>query len=340
VTVGTGTDRPLRLLQVGVGGWGFTWAGVPAQVPGVEAVGYVDVSAGALAKAAEKYGMAAERCFTDIGQALESVEADAALIVVPPEYHMPAALPCLEAGLHVLVEKPFADTVANARRMAALAGERGLTLMVNQNYRYRLNIQTARAALDSGELGPLSYVLVNFHKAPPFEGSFRLTMDDPMLIELSIHHFDMMRFVTRSNARAIYARSWNAPWTWFRGDANAAAVIEMENGVVLDYFSCWNTRGYQTSWDGEWQLECRDGGLLWTDRVYRTSAGERTPIDPVDLPISERAASLNEFASALREAREPETGATDNMHSLALLHAALLSVREKRRVELAEILDA
>jgi predicted dehydrogenase len=331
--------RPLRLLQVGVGGWGFSWAGVPQQVPGVEAVGYVDVSQPALEKASEKYAMPAERCFADVASALARVEADAALVVVPPEYHMQAALPCLEAGLHVLVEKPFADTVPNARTMARAASERGLTLMVNQNYRYRPNIQTARAQLDAGELGPLNYALVNFHKAPPFEGSFRLTMDDPMLIELSIHHFDMLRFVTRSNARAIYAHSWNAPWSWFKGDANVSAVVEMENGVHVDYFSCWNTRGAETSWDGEWQLECRDGGLLWTDRVYRTRAGQRTPVESVDLPISERAASLNEFVTALRAGREPETGARDNMHSLALLHAALRSVREKRRVELSEILD-
>ena len=335
----TARERTLRLIQVGVGGWGLSWAGVPSQVTGVEPVAYVDISKKALAAAAERYGMPTERCFADLGESLRSVEADAALVVVPPEHHAPVTLTCLGAGLHVLVEKPFADSMANARRMAAAARERGLTLMINQNYRYRVNAQTVRRQLDMGELGPLNTVLLNFHKAPAFEGSFRLTMDDPMLIELSIHHLDLLRFVTRSNAKAIYARSWNAPWSWFSGDANVAAVIEMENRVQVDYLSCWLSKGRDTSWDGEWQLECRDGGLLWSDRVYRLDRGQQTPVEPIDLPVKERAATLTEFVAAIRQGREPETGADDNIHSLALLHAALRSVRERRRVELAEVLD-
>ena len=54
-------------------------------------------------------------------------------------------------------------------------------------------------------------------------------MPHPLIIDMSIHHFDLMRFFLGSDAVAISARSWNPPWSWFAGDASAAAQIEFGN---------------------------------------------------------------------------------------------------------------
>ena len=129
----TDPPAPLRLLQAGLGGWGSSWAGVVAAAPGVEAVGRIDLDPDALTALADHAEVPG---FDALERALAAGPADALLVSAGLAAHAPLARVALEAGLHVLIEKPFAPTLAEARELVALAEARGRVLMVSQNYRF------------------------------------------------------------------------------------------------------------------------------------------------------------------------------------------------------------
>ena len=126
-----------RIVQIGMGTWGRDWATqVVPTVPSAQLVGCVDARPEALA-ATQKLGVAdKEKCFTSLEAALERVEFAAVLITTDPQSHIAVVNEALAAGKHVLTEKPFALSVPEALHAVALADQRGLTLMVSQNYRF------------------------------------------------------------------------------------------------------------------------------------------------------------------------------------------------------------
>ena len=112
----------LRLVQIGLGGWGRNWVEeVTRDTQGVEPVAWVDLDPATRERAVVDLGLPRERVFGSLEQALEQVAADAALVVVPLAAHAPVTREALEAGLHVLVEKPFTETLEEARALERLA---------------------------------------------------------------------------------------------------------------------------------------------------------------------------------------------------------------------------
>ena len=139
--------RAVRLVQVGLGGWGLNWA--EEVLPKIERLGevaFVEVDEAARSRAIEA-GLPARRVFADLDTAIAETKPQAMLATVPLAVHAPVARAGLERGLHVLVEKPFTETLAEARELVALAESRDLLLAVNQNYRYFPAVQGARAAV-------------------------------------------------------------------------------------------------------------------------------------------------------------------------------------------------
>jgi len=329
----------LKLIQVGVGGFGRSWTDIVESSECWEAAAYVDISEKALKEAAAAHGMPRDRCFKDLEDALSKVEADAALIVVPPKVHMEIALQSLKADLHVLIEKPLADTMENAKRIVSEADKRGLKLMVSQNYRFRRGARTVRRLIETQRVGEPSYAVVNFHKAPRFRG-FRLKMRHPLLIDMAIHHFDTMRYLFNSDPLSIYCETWRPEWSWFEGDPCAAATIKMKNGVYLTYIGSWVSLGWETTWDGDWRIECSEGGIHWNEKVKIKLKGSMNEATEkfVSMPLEDRAYSLYEFAESIIKDREPETSGKDNLKSLAMIFASLDSARSRKPVSLTEYL--
>ena len=323
----------LKLIQVGIGSFGWSWAKIVKASEYWEAVAYVDLDEERLKNAATEYNMPKSRCYTDLDEALSKVEADAVLVVVPPEAHAEVGIKALEAELHVLVEKPLADTIENAKRFVAEAEKRNLKLMVSQNYRFRKGARTVRSVLEAGKAGEPSYAVVNFHKAPHF-GGFREKMPFPLLVDMSIHHFDLMRYIFNADPRSLYAETWKPKWSWFEGDPCAVVVVNMESGLRVTYIGSWVSLGRETTWDGEWKIECSDGGIRWNETVKVSSKGSKGIAEEkmIPMPLEGRAYSLYEFAEAITQDREPETSGEDNLKSLAMVFAALDSAKTGRRI--------
>jgi predicted dehydrogenase len=330
-----------RVLQVGVGGFGAVWLG--ALDGGVVHDALVDRDAAALAVAAERTGVAPERCFTDLDAALAANGADMALVVVPPSAHRAVAERCLERGLPVLVEKPLAGSREDSLALVQAARRTGRELAVSQNYRYRPVIETARRVVASSRLGRLGQARIEFRHHHDFRGTFREAMEHPLLLDMAVHHFDLIRFVCGVEPRRVSAASWNPPWSQFAGDASAVCVFEMEGGARVVYEGSWHPRAQFTDWNCRWLLEFEGGYLIVAgDRVlvgegrdpHEVAAPAPVEVPLVALALQDQAAVVSDFMRAVRAGEAAPTAAADNLRSLEMVFGAVESAEEERPVEL------
>jgi predicted dehydrogenase len=348
-------SRP-GLIQIGVGGWGATWVEKTEASTGWELVACVDTQPEALREVQHRHGFPADRCFATVADAASATGAVAALVVVPPHLHLPVAAEAFAAGLHVLVEKPLADTMANGKEMVARADANGLCLMVSQNYRYKAAPRAVARLLAEPWLGAVTSATVDFRKAPHF------TVPDvkhgythyKLVEDMAIHHFDLMRAVLHDEPTAVYAQTRNPDWSWFAAPPIVTAVIELAGGGLVQYHGSWVSRGRQTTWDGDWFIECENGQVSWADNrvrvrpeavyytVYLEGFPERDGWMDCDLQAAaeeERRFTLEEFGRCVAEKREPATSGRDNLRSIALTYAVVDSAEAGGRRLLNDYLE-
>lgn len=329
----------LRVIQVGVGGFGRTWVEVLARSEEVEVVGLVDVDEDVLGEAGKRLGV--DELFTDFEEALDEVDAEAVLDITPPKFRKEITLKALKAGKHVLSEKPLALSMEDAEAIVRAAEESGRTYMVSQNYRFNPVPRTIRKLLKEEARGRLGYVLVEYQMGRRGkEKDFRTEMEYPLLVDMSIHHFDLMRYMLDSDVEWVQVESFRPSWSWYRHEPSFFMVLKMMDGTLISYSGSWVARGFETTWNGRWRFACSEGSLLWDDDKLYISAGRkgRRKAELVDMPLTNQDYSLHEFVQAIREGREPETSGRDNIRSLAVVFASVLSARTGRRVKVMELL--
>jgi predicted dehydrogenase len=325
----------MRLIQVGVGGMGEAWMRTISPSADTEYAALVDVNPQILASQAAKYGVPAERCFASLADALK-VPADGLVNVTPPQFHESTCCAALEMGLPVLTEKPLADTIEAAQRMVACSAQTERLLMVAQNYRYQPFIRTMHELVTGGKYGAPGQVQLAFYKGPHF-GGFREQMPYPLIIDMSIHHFDLLRHILGADPLAVHGLSWNPAWSWFGGDASCALQFEFAGGLQVLYHGSWCATGDETSWSGDWRIECAKGVVVSRqDIVYEATTGQplrQSAVGP--LPLRAQAYLLDEFVRSVRSGTTPATVGSDNLRSLAMVFGAVEAVKTGQVVRLA-----
>jgi len=147
-----------KKLKVGVIGSGFAGQ---AHMDGynkaedADLIAVCDVGEERAKEAAEKYGI--PNVFTDYEEMLKLDELEAISVCLPNFLHMPATVAGLEAGKHVLCEKPLAANAEQAAKMVAAAEKSGKTLAMSLNFRYQGTALTAKKLIEAGELGEIYY---------------------------------------------------------------------------------------------------------------------------------------------------------------------------------------
>jgi predicted dehydrogenase len=154
------------VIQVGTGGQGAHWCSTflpPNAADGrVEVVAAVDVDEDAHENAVEHLDLAPSQCYTDYETAFAEVPADFCTVVVPPWLHENVVDAAIEHDLHVLSEKPVADTLEASVRIAEKIDRAGLKMGVTMSHRFDRDKATLRRRLRSGESGPADYLVGRF----------------------------------------------------------------------------------------------------------------------------------------------------------------------------------
>jgi predicted dehydrogenase len=335
-TIASTAEDPLRVVVAGAGGMGRAWLAAITAEPEVELVGIVDLDPAAASGAAAAIGRPDLTLGNDAVALAARTGAQALINVTIPEAHHPVTTAALFAGLPVLGEKPVAETVPRALSLAAAAEVTGELFMVSQSRRWNPQLSALRAL--TAQLGAVGTVTTEFFRAPRF-GGFRDEMAQPLLIDMAIHAFDSARFLLGAEPVSAYCQSYNPSWSWYAGDANAAAVFEMEGGARYVFNGSWCSPGAETSWNGSWRVSAEKGTVLWNGEDEPVVQAEARIDEPDRSPYSGIAGALQVFLQALRTGERPSGEVHENVMSLAMVEAAVRSAETGGVARLDAVLD-
>ncbi len=330
-----------RCVVVGAGGISNAWF-PPLKSEGVEVAAVVDLRPEAAARQLAKYELTAA-VETDLGAALQRHQPDFVVDLTVPEAHCAVTCQALEAGFPVIGEKPMAATLDEARRMVRTAEATGQLYMVSQSRRWQPLHDQVRRTLATGCLGALNTVTCDFYLGCHFGGS-RDAMPSPLILDMAIHHFDLVRFMTGLDPVAVYAREYNPRGSWYQGDVAAMCLFELTGEVWFSYRGSWCAEGCHTSWNGDWRFIGDQGTLLYEHdtephgQVVAGDTGFNRPLADVAVEASTVGATgmhgaLCEMLRYLRTGAIPQTECHDNLKSLAMVCAVIESSRTRQRVE-------
>jgi predicted dehydrogenase len=333
------------MLQVGLGPHGRNWARqVLPDIRDVEVLGFVDTDPNALDMLRQEANIPPSRCYESLREAIGEVHPQAVLVTTSLPSHASVVRASLEAGLHVIVEKPFAPDLDTARELVELAEARGLILMVSQNYRFFPAPRAIASLVRENALGQLFEISIDFRRystaAPERRGRHHFEAQ-PLLVDMSIHHFDLLRLILNREPDRIYCEAWNPRWTAFAGPSVAIASIDFDD-VVVSYRGSWISAGPPSPWAGDWRLEFEHGEVYWTNRdddathdkvVVRPRSGKVRSATLRAMQWTGGWGALSEFADAVLTGREPETSGRNNLGTIALMEAAVQSAARREPVE-------
>jgi predicted dehydrogenase len=330
----------LRAVVCGAGGIAGAWF-PPLKDAGVEVVGVVDLRLQAAQDRIAQYELRAEAA-TDLEGLLKRLSPDIVVDLTIPDAHCHVVTTALKAGCHVIGEKPMANSMDEARLMVRTAEDTGKLYMVSQNYRLAPLTTTVHQAVRGGAIGDVTTVNADFYIGAHF-GGFRDEMPSPLLLDMSIHHFDLSRYMSGADPVAVYAKEFNPKGSWYRGDVAASCIFEMSNGVIFTYRGSWCAQGFNTPWNGNWRFIGTNGALLmeWDQNPrVQTVAGdtgfvwpfEEKTLDLVELPQRGQAAALREMLDYLAGGPLPQSECHDNIKSLAMVFAAIESAKCGERI--------
>ena len=170
---------------------------------------------------------------------------------------------------------------------------------------------------------------------------WRGQMPHPLLLDMAIHHVDLVRSITGREIAEVDARGWRVGDSPFRHEPTVDALLTLDDGTPVAYHGTWaEPLGRETSWNGDWELVGSKARATWTgapeDALRGTVALEpfgrpRRRLSPPPLPALDRLGVLHEARAAIREGREPECSAEDNLRTLAVTLALAESTERRAR---------
>ncbi len=344
-------NKKRKAVLAGCGGISKAWFEPLSQFEDVEVVGLVDINDDNIKEKIQKYNLSPAYIGPDLGDVIEKSGADTVFDCTTPESHKSMVTTALLRGCDVLGEKPMAETLEDAKEMVKTAKETGKIYAVMQNRRTIPRIKQFKELASKGVIGNVGTLNADFYLGPHF-GGFREEMKHPLLVDMAIHSFDQARFISGKSAHSVYCHEWNPNGSWFSNGASAAAIFEMDDGLIFNYRGSWCARGLPTSWECQWRLIGDRGTLMWDG--HSLLAGEYLPktqtkrkffdeLEALEIPeqyenpYSNHGMMIREFLDALHSGRTPQTVCTDNIQSMAMVFAAVQSAESGKKIEIGAV---
>lgn len=348
-----------RMIQVGTGGFGASWCNrfLPPNIQDglIEVVAAVDVNPDALVNAREHLGLPEDKVYTDLRKAFDENKADFCSIVVPPSRHEQIVDEALAHDLHILSEKPIADTLAASIRIADKVKHAEKKMGVTMSHRFDQDKTTLREELRSGRHGAIDYLICRFtcdcRKFGSW-GAFRHEIPDTLMVEGAVHHLDILADLAGANCDTIYAQTWNPSWGEFAGDSQGLVLMHFGNGSRAFYEGAKTNAVGLNWWAQEYiRAECEKSTLILDrrhlERFAHDPSGERADkregegeqIPYLEQPKWSNAWLIEKFVHWLDGGEPMETNVEDNLQSVALIFAAIESSRTGQPVRVQEFLD-
>ncbi|WP_370192379.1 MULTISPECIES: Gfo/Idh/MocA family protein [Aurantimonas] len=318
-------------------------------IDGAEIVALCDRDPERLAATAETFGIT--RTYTDAAAMFAAEELDFVDIATTVQSHRPLVEMAAGAGCHVICQKPFAETMDDARAMVAAVEAAGRTLMVHENFRWQSAVRKAIETVRSGAIGTPFFGRVAFRSGyDVYSGQPYLAEGKRFIIEdLGIHILDISRALFGDVERIAATTKRVNPK--IKGEDVATMLLAHEGGVTSVVDCSYATRRTpETFPQSLLEIDGTEGTLrlgAGYSLVVQTGGEETvTDVSPPVLPWAERPwHNIQEsvriiqqhFVACINAGTQPETSGADNLKTLALVQAAYRSAETGETVRLSDI---
>ncbi len=334
-------------------------------LPGASITAIADPVASSLGWADESLGDERPARFRSVDELVEKGEIDAVVIASPNHTHRAVLEPLFERDVAILCEKPLATTIEDARWIVERAEARKAPFWTGMEYRYMPPMARFIEQVHGGRIGKLHMLAIREHRFP-----FLVKVGDwnrfarntgGTMVEKCCHFFDLMRLIVQSEAVRVYCsagRDVNHRDERYGGETpdiidNSYTVVEFANGVRAMLDLCMFAEGAEhqeevsaTGDKARLDVLIPPGELVFSPRVALRAAKqvERELITVEEGAMtagSHHGATYHQhvaFARAVRGDGSVQVTAADGLHAVAIGAAAELSARERRVVELVELI--
>ncbi|MBK8025709.1 MAG: Gfo/Idh/MocA family oxidoreductase [Chloroflexi bacterium] len=356
------TSKTMKAAVIGLG-----WAGeqhlISYQQMGVEVVAISDAYAGARDRIVAKYGIPYQ--YEDYRELLERDDLTVVSVATPNYLHSPMAVAAMDAGKHVLCEKPLARNAAEAKAMIDAAERNDRALMVAFNHRQRGDVRLLKTHIDNGGLGKIYHAKAFWWRRDgiPGMGGWFTSKDRAgggPFIDLGVHMLDMALHLmgepqVLSVSAAAYAEL-GARGRGSRGDVAgsksmdvedfATAFVRLENGVTLTLEASWAMYREINDQFGVRLLGTEGGALIdvvnYSDNdtltLFSDVAGASAEIRPKVPASYGHYGVVKRFVEAVQADDWSELTGRDGFQRSVVLEACYRSAEEGREVSISEIL--
>jgi len=289
-----------------------------------------------LARLAKDFGI--PRAYADFAAMAADPDIEAVVIGLPNYLHAPVTIQMLEAGKHVLCEKPMAMTVAEAEQMIE-AGERtGRKLMIGHMWRFDREILWLRDLVASGALGRIFKVkshAIWLYEGPPAGSWFvqHRFAGGGALADMGIHSIDALRYVLGGARPTKVFANAGTHFEDIQLDDTATVLLEFEGGIaglieagwyhlyadgLEGYTQVYGTEGYARALPSELHTHVQG---VWS--VTRPEMPARQ--QQCDMPMYQ--AQMDHFVDCILEGKEPSPSGEDGLWAMRVLEAAYRSAK-------------
>lgn len=336
----------MKQLNIGIIGAGrigkVHMQSITYNVPTAKVLGITDVFKDGLQELADKYGI--KKVYADYKEMLADKDIDAVLVCSSTDTHADISIEAAKAGKHIFCEKPVDLTPEKVQAVIDAVAKAGVKLQVGFNRRFDHNFAHVRSLINEGKVGNLELIKITSRDPEPPPAEYA-AVSGGMFLDMTIHDFDMARFLAGSDVTEVYASATCLvdPAIGEAGDVDTAIInLKFENGAlgVID-----NSRRAAYGYDQRIEVFGSKGAAMAandtpTNVTIMNSEGVATD-KPLYFFLERYMQSFRDemvqFVDAVLNDKDTPTTGVDGLNSILVALAAKKSVKEGRPVKISEI---
>ena len=306
---------------IGVGAMGYNHVRIYSEIENANLLAISDMVRGTLDNVSKEFNTVG---YVDYDNILQIDDIEAVNICVPTVFHHDVVMRAIESGKNVLVEKPIASKLVEAKEMIEAANDNGVILATGHVERFNPAVRVAKKLLKDGEIGEV--VTANAKRLGPYPPRIR---DVGVAIDLAIHDIDIFNYLFESRAEMVFANmSSNLKNCEF--EDHAEIMTKYDNGVLSILETNWLTpyKKRQLNITGVDGIISVDYGNQSVTLYKENNSVEEVKVENKE-PLKEE---LKSFVNAVQTKTEPEVTGQDGLEALKIVDAAMSSSKNKSLV--------
>lgn len=287
--------------------------------------------------------------YTNYKDLLKDKEIQAVSICTPNVFHAPMAIEALQAGKHVLCEKPMATTMADAKRMNEAASQSGRILMIGHNQRFVPSHQKARKMIEAGDLGKIYSFRTSFgHSGPEswsIEGKESWFFKKEQAIlgamgDLGVHKADLLRFLLGEEMIEVGAFAETSAKEKANVEDTAVCILRTESGIIGTLAASWSYQKEDNStviYGEKGVLRLEDDPSFSFIVQYHDGRKETHSLGSIqsnDEGEQHDSGVIRAFIDSIIHKKEPPITGTEGLKSLQVILAAMESNAKRKIIQL------